>query len=86
MESGQILDHQSTKTLSLRSMQAGEIGLITALRDSSPSVRRLGEFGLIRGATVEMIRAGAPCIVRVDHTRLSLGAALQEGVLISPLK
>ncbi len=86
MESGWTADHQSRKPFSLRSMHVGEIGLITALRDSCTSARRLAEFGLIRGATVEMIRAGAPCIVRVDHTRLSLGAALQEGVLVSPVK
>lgn len=72
--------------VSLRSMRAGDVGLVTALRDAHAGARRLAEFGLIPGTKVEMIRAGAPCIVRIDHTRLSMGASLQDGVLLTPLK
>jgi Fe2+ transport system protein FeoA len=75
----------SSEPISLRSLGAGEVGLVTALRDTQGTSRRLAELGLIRGCTVEMIRAGTPCIVRVDHTRLSLGASLQDGVLLSRL-
>ena len=78
-------EHRVPEAVSLRTMRAGEIGLVTALRGSSAASRRLAEFGLVRGATVEVIRAGAPCIVRIDHTRLSMGASLQEHILLARL-
>jgi Fe2+ transport system protein FeoA len=76
---------QSQACVPLRSLRAGDVGLVTALRCCDGFARRLAEMGLTRGTTVEMIRTGAPCIVRVDHTRLSVGASLQDGVLLSPL-
>ncbi|MCK4658956.1 MAG: ferrous iron transport protein A [Phycisphaerae bacterium] len=85
MEKHQVQDKKTTDSVSLRSLRAGDAGLVTALRDSSSAARRLAEFGVIRGTTLEVLRAGAPCIVRVDHTRLSLGASLQDGILLSPL-
>ena len=77
---------KQTDPLSLRSMRAGDVGLVTYLSDSNGSARRLAEFGLVRGTTVETIRSGTPCIVRIDHTRLSVGASLQNDVLLSPVK
>ena len=86
MVNGRVCDPQATEPIPMRSMRAGDVGMVTDLRDSSSSARRLAEFGLVRGATVEMIRSGAPCIVRIEHTRLSVGAPLQDGVLLSRLQ
>lgn len=76
-------DQRSLRTL--RSLRAGDRGTVTAVYDGRASTRRLAEFGMVRGTQVEMIRHGAPCIVRLDNTRLCLGAALQDSVLLSPL-
>ena len=71
------------ETLSLRTMRPGETGRVTGLSVKNGAARRLAEFGFVRGARVEMIRSGAPCIIRLDQTRLGLGAALQDGVLMA---
>ncbi|MFH0981446.1 MAG: FeoA family protein [Planctomycetota bacterium] len=86
METFAAHDHHTPESISLRALRAGDQGLVTGIHEASVSARRLAEFGLIRGATVEMIRAGAPCIIRIEHTRLSMGAALQDGVLLSRLR
>ena len=69
---------------SLQTMLTGDAGHVTGLTVKNGAARRLAEFGFVRGAHVEMIRPGAPCIVRLDQTRVSLGAALQEGVFLTP--
>ncbi len=51
----------------LRSGQIGEIGQLVGAPDQ---VRRLEELGLRTGARLEMIRCGAPCIIRVDGSKL----------------
>lgn len=82
---GPVSETQPRGPFSLRSMRAGEIGMVSGVCDKGPSARRLAEFGLVRGATVQMIRSGAPCILRIEHTRLSVGASLQDGVLLAPV-
>lgn len=51
----------------LRSGQIGEVGQLVGAPDQ---VRRLEELGLRAGARLEMIRGGAPCIIRVDGSKL----------------
>jgi Fe2+ transport system protein FeoA len=51
----------------LRSGQIGEVGQLVGAPDQ---VRRLEELGLRAGARLEMIRSGAPCIIRVDGSKL----------------
>ena len=86
MKNGRNQSEQADEPLSLRSMRVGDVALVAAFRDADGAARRLAEFGLIRGAMVEMIRAGAPCIVRIGDTRLSVGAPLQNRVLLSPVR
>jgi Fe2+ transport system protein FeoA len=47
------------------------------------TARRLAEIGFVPGATVEMLRRGDPCILRLERARLSLGEALQRDVLVT---
>ena len=79
-------DHSSGAGFSLRALRAGDVGVVTGLRGANGSARRLAEFGLVRGATVEMIRTGRSCIVRIDQTRLSIGEPLQECVFLASVK
>ena len=48
----------------LRDHQVGQ------LVGAPDQVRRLEELGLRAGARLEMIRSGAPCIIRVDGSKL----------------
>jgi Fe2+ transport system protein FeoA len=52
---------------SLRRGQVAEVGQI--LGDPAHS-RRLEELGLRVGARLEIIRSGAPCIIRVNDNKL----------------
>lgn len=51
----------------LRCGQTAEVG---ALMGPSEQVRRLEELGLRTGASVEMVRSGVPCIIRVEGSTL----------------
>jgi ferrous iron transport protein A len=51
----------------LRRGQSAEIGQLLGAPDQ---VRRLEELGLRAGARLEMLRSGAPCIIRVEGSRL----------------
>jgi ferrous iron transport protein A len=51
----------------LRCGQTAEVG---QLLGPAEQVRRLEELGLRAGVQLEMIRSGAPCIVRIEGSRL----------------
>lgn len=56
----------------LESLQPDEGGRIVLIEGHEATVHRLEEMGLREGAAVRMVRAGRPCIVRVNDHRLSL--------------
>lgn len=53
-------------------MNAGEHGIVAEVDGQSGFVARLQEMGLNRGAHVRMIKPGSPCILEVNHHRLSI--------------
>lgn len=53
-------------------LDAGQCGAVAALLGEPGAVHRLEELGLRRGAEIEMIRPGSPCIVRLGGQRLCL--------------
>lgn len=61
----------------------GQTGRIERVEGPARVTRRLAEMGVTPGATVEMLRPGQPCILRVHHTRLSMGGRLQARVSVS---
>ena len=54
----------------LTALHCGQTAEVGQLLGPTEQVRRLEELGLRAGAQLEMIRSGAPCIVRVDGSRL----------------
>lgn len=56
----------------LEMMRPGERGQVVSVHGSTQQVHRLREMGLRDGRLVEMIRAGSPCIVRIDGHSLCL--------------
>ncbi len=61
----------------------GQVGRVERIDGSSRTTRRLAELGVMPGATVEMLRPGRPCILRVNQTRLSMGWRMQGHVTVS---
>jgi ferrous iron transport protein A len=53
-------------------MKAGECASIVELVGDASQVHRLQEMGLRAGATIRMLKPGAPCLVALDGKRLSL--------------
>lgn len=56
----------------LSSLRTGEEGRIRDLEGAEEYVKRLCEMGLRHGTVVRMVREGCPCILAVDHQRLTL--------------
>ncbi len=52
--------------LPLTVLHCGQIAEIGQLLGAPDQVRRLEELGLRTGARLEMVRCGAPCIIRVE--------------------
>ena len=57
--------------LPLDCLQAGETGRIADIEGCVETVTRLEEIGLRNGALVRMVQPGRPCILALDHQRLS---------------
>ncbi|HEX3600438.1 MAG TPA: FeoA domain-containing protein [Lacipirellulaceae bacterium] len=51
-------------------LRRGQVAEVGQLVGAPEQVRRLEELGLRAGARLEMIRSGAPCIIRVDGSKL----------------
>ncbi len=60
----------------------GRAAEIDHLVGQPAQVRRLEEMGLRKGATVEVVRCGQPCIVRAGGNRLCFRCSEVLGVLV----
>jgi len=54
----------------LHCLFAGQRALVEEVVGNSNDVRRLHEIGLCRGAPVEMIQPGTPCVIRLGDNKL----------------
>ena len=61
----------------------GQLGRIEEINGPARVTRRLAEMGVTPGVTVEMLRPGGPCILRVNRTRLSMSRDLQAHVRVT---
>lgn len=58
--------------LNLAQLPAGAAAEIVEISGTGPSVARLRELGFQAGRTVQMVRPGSPCIVKLDQCKLCL--------------
>ena len=72
------------ESIPLHSLDVGSCGAVIDIVGHRETIHRLEEIGLRRGAEVEMVQAGRPCIVRVDGQRLCLRADELLNVLVRP--
>ena len=70
---------------SLQSLRTGEMALVERITSTRGSAKRLADLGFVRGAQLEMIRHGVPCIVCVKGTCVGLGRMHQASILLSPV-
>lgn len=68
--------------IDLPGLRSGQRGVVTSVRLTESSTKRLADIGFVPGARVEMLRCGDPCIVRIDESRVGLGRAYQEAILL----
>jgi ferrous iron transport protein A len=65
-------------------LRPGQVAEIHELVGPIEHVRRLEELGLRRGARLESLRGGSPCIVRIDGTTLCVRDDGLVRVFVSP--
>jgi ferrous iron transport protein A len=68
----------------LNRLADGERGVVAEVVGRSEHVQRLKELGLRRGVELEMIRAGSPCMVRLQGNTLCIRGNELLNVLIGP--
>ena len=67
----------------LQYLPNGCVGCVAELHGDRECVQRMEELGIKRGAAVEMICSGSPCIVRVNGSRLCFRSSELLGVLVT---
>ena len=68
----------------LADLRAGEFARVAGVAADGESAKRLADMGFIRGARIDVLRRGTPCLVRIDGTRVGLGMAHQRSLLVEP--
>ncbi|WP_158633428.1 FeoA family protein [Tautonia sociabilis] len=63
-------------------LRPGQVARVDQVLGGGALVHRLREMGLRRGAEVEMIRPGSPCILRLDGHKLGVRSDELSGVLV----
>jgi Fe2+ transport system protein FeoA len=66
-------------------LAAGQVAQVDQLLGCADDVHRLRELGIARGAQLEMIQPGSPCIVRLAGSKLCLRDASLFQILVQPL-
>lgn len=56
----------------LHCLYAGQSAFVEEVLGNSCDVQRLHEIGLCRGAAVEMVQPGSPCVIRLGGNKLCL--------------
>jgi Fe2+ transport system protein FeoA len=67
---------EKTET-AVRCLADGQVAVLDSLHPSPSRAKRLADMGFIKGARLQMIRGGNPCILRVESTRIGLGRTYQ---------
>jgi|1185.fasta_scaffold271155_2 ferrous iron transport protein A len=63
-------------------LRRGQVAEVGQLVGAPEQVRRLEELGLRAGARLEMIRSGAPCIIRIEGSKLCFREDENSRVLV----
>ena len=67
---------------SATTLEAGDVGVIDCIKTGATHAKRLADLGFVRGARVEMVRPGAPCILRIAGQCYGLGRGHQDSIAL----
>ena len=67
----------------IASLLPGQVAEVRQVVGQPHEVRRLEELGVRDGVVLEMVRAGAPCIIRVGATKLCFRDGEMCSVLVA---
>ncbi len=73
------------RTIPLNELRAGHCARVACVAGKPDHVHQLAEFGLRRGARIEMFRRGNPCILRLAGHKFCLRADDLFHVLVEPI-
>ncbi len=62
------------------SLQTGDVATVERVSALRNAAKRLADMGFVRGAQLEVVRAGTPCIVRLEGATVGLGTAHQSSI------
>jgi len=80
-----MMDVPSQQTsVPLSALRAGDTALVVGIAAEQMAAKRLADLGFVPGVRIKLIRRGAPCIVRIEGTRIGLGTRLQESIHTVP--
>lgn len=69
----------------LSGLVSGDVARVAGVEAAQTAAKRLADMGFVRGAVVEMVRPGKPCLVRIGGTYVGLGLENQNSVLVEPV-
>ena len=64
----------------LTNLRTGDVGVIERIASRDAPSKRLADMGFIRGARLEVVKRGSPCIVQLDGARVGLGKSHQASI------
>ncbi len=67
----------------LPSLRAGDVAVIERIASCEARSKRLADMGFVRGAQLEVVRSGSPCIVRLEGACVGLGRTHQTSIEVS---
>ncbi len=65
-------------------LAAGQSAQVSRVRGRPEDAHRLEEFGLRRGARIQMFRPGNPCILRLSGSKVCFRSDQLSDVLVTP--
>jgi Fe2+ transport system protein FeoA len=68
----------------LTMLRPGQSAVVEAVLGAGEFAHRLREMGLRPGARVQMVRPGAPCLIRLDGLKLGIRADEVAAILVRP--
>jgi len=69
----------------LSELTSGSVARIAGVEAAQNAAKRLADMGFVRGAVVEMVRPGRPCLVRIGGTYVGLGLENQRSLIVEPV-
>ena len=68
----------------LNLLAAGQTAVVESVLGGTDEAHRLREMGLRDGATIQMLRPGSPCLIRLGSQKLGLRSDVLHNVLVRP--